>query len=189
MNDHSTAPRWTERLAAATLCVVVFIALLVGAMLAMEANGAAPEKVLSFGRMFTYGGFGVAVIGWRWPASVLHPIAWLWEWSTTGLIQSLGRALVLPAQRAIFAVGCLGLIPWFCMRAIGELARSEGVRDYMRSAFVRPIAPWFEGNWWWYTKPEWYDWPVLPSMILLVLAYSWPSTVGRLLRWIRGADR
>ena len=89
-----------------------------------------------------------------------------------------------PAQ---FTLACLGMVPWLFMRLARELWRSSGAADYVHSVFVEPISPWFESGWWWYTKLEWYDWPVLPSLVGLCLAFAWSYTGERLMAWIRGA--
>ena len=96
------------------------------------------------------------------------------------------RLLVLPIQRGIFAVSLLGMVPWLLMRALRELWRSAGAADFVRQAIIAPLSPWFEFEWWWYKKLEWYDWPVLPSLVGIGISVLWPFTFARLIAWIRG---
>jgi hypothetical protein len=95
-------------------------------------------------------------------------------------------SLKTPAQKTLFVLGCFGLCPWIVKRAIIEIWNSDGPKDYMNQVMVQPISPWFDSGWWWSTKLEWYDWPVLPSICLLALAFVWPYTGGNLLKWIKG---
>ena len=90
------------------------------------------------------------------------------------------------AARLFFALGVAALIPWFFMRVLIELVRSDGLEDYLRSVLVQPIHPWFIADWWWYSMFRWYDMTMLPGVLLLALGLSWRWTGGRLARWITG---
>lgn len=90
------------------------------------------------------------------------------------------------AQRALLAVGCLGLMPWFAFRIVAGTWQVWGIKNYFDYAFIQPFAPWFESGWWWYTMLNWYDWPNLPSFALICTALLWPLGPARLFDWIKG---
>lgn len=70
------------------------------------------------------------------------------------------------------------------MRLVRELAVSSGLDDYLYNVTIRPIAPWFSSDWYWYALMPWYDVPVLPGLVCIALALSWRWTGARLARWI-----
>ena len=90
-------------------------------------------------------------------------------------------------QRLLFAVGVLGLVPWLALRVIAGTWRIGGVERYLQYAFLEPLSPWFEQGWWWYTELEWYDWPILPSIVFIFLAFIWPYGPAKLVVWVRGS--
>ena len=187
------------RFAGAVAAFVVFACVLVALLAVLDASGASDRTVLFIGKAFTYSGFGALVIGWKWPQAVLGPfkrlVAAIFRSSSAkdnlkgagpSAPSVLDTRLHSQAQRALFSLGCIGLLPWLFMRLVRELWRSAGIHDYLRSVFIQPLSPWFESGWWWHTKLEWYDWPVLPSLAAMVLAFAWPYTAARVVAWIRG---
>lgn len=97
------------------------------------------------------------------------------------------RHLRTSIQRFLFVFGVFGLVPWFFFRIVAGTWRVRGVPRYLEYAVVEPIAPWFKGEWWWYAQLEWYDWPVLPSLFLVVLAFIWPYGPARVVAWVSGS--
>lgn len=201
MNTTETEPTRPQRFAGAAIALIISIGALVATLLILEASGVDERTTLFVSKAFTYSCLGVAMIGWKWPQAVFAPFKRLLasvvsacknstekiqdEVSTTQ--SGIRRNLRTPLQRGIFAAACSGLVPWVFMRLISELWRSDGFADYLRNTFVAPVSPWFESGWWWYTKLEWYDWTVLPSLIGFCLAFTWPRTGGRLVEWVRGS--
>jgi hypothetical protein len=122
------------------------------------------------------------------PAAVFWWLRRSFKRSVYGVISAPGtldRLLHSPTQRALFVLACLGLMPWLVVHLVLGLWLSDGAEDYLRSAFVDPFAPWFKSGLFWSIK--WHDWLVLPSIIFLFLAFSWPYTGARLNNWIRHA--
>lgn len=199
MNTTETEPTRTLRFAGAAIALIIAVGALVATLLALEASGVDQRTTLFVSKALTYSCLGFAMIGWRWPQAVFAPfkrlltlVASAGRNSTerlqdeASIAQSgISRYLRTPIQRGIFAVACVGLVPWFLMRLIGELWRSDGLADYLRNTFVAPLSPWFESDSWWYTNLEWYDWTVLPAVIGFFLAFTWPRTGGRLVEWVR----
>lgn len=201
MNTTETEPTRPQRFAGAAIALIISIGALVATLLILEASGIDERTTLFVSKAFTYSCLGVAMIGWKWPQTVFAPFKRLLasvvsaSANTAGSIQieasipqsGIRKYLSTPLQRGLFAAACFGLVPWFFMRLIRELWRSAGFSDYLKSVFVAPVSPWLGSGWWWYTELEWYDWPVLPSLIGLGLAFTWPHTGGRLVEWVRGS--
>lgn len=197
MSSTKTEPTRAMRFVGAVVAFVIFVSALLALLFALEAASTAERTILFIGKAFAYAGFGALVIGWKLPQTVLHPFRRLLP-ASAGLSVSVdgfpsgptrgGSAKLLTSslERALFALSCLGLVPWLFMRLVPELWQSSDAADYMRQVFVRPLSPWFESGWWWYTQLEWYDWPVLPSLLGLSLAFGWSYTGARLIAWIRG---
>lgn len=188
MGDSYGVPSFGLRVVGALAALFIFACGLIVLLLSLEALGAEQGTVLFVGKALTYTGFGAVVIGWKWPYALLRPAKRLLQplKSASGP-QSSSEASLLrsPIQRALFVGGCFALVPWVGMRLFREIWRSAGVDDYLRNVLVAPLAPWFESGWWWHTKLEWYDWPVLPALVALALAYLWPYTGARIVEWIR----
>ena len=197
-------PRTTERLAAASVCLLAYLVLLVCVIGALDASHVAANTILLVGKG-SYGlAFALVIIGWKWPQPVLRPFTSLWRRASTragdhGSVLSTAsgselaaqgeqraRWLASSAERTLLVAGCLGLVPWVLFRAFRELWRSAGTSDYLRNVVAAPIVPWFESGWWWYTKLNWYDWPVLPSLVALGLSFLWPYTGAKVTLWVRG---
>jgi len=197
-------PRSIERLAAASLCLLAYLVGLVCAIVALEASHVAPNTVLLVAKG-SYGlAFALVVMGWKWPLPVLRPFALAWRRASTradGHANHASRSgfsapsaqsgkgsrwLASTAERALLVAGCIGLSPWLLFRAVRELWRSAGSADYLHNVVAAPITPWFEAGWWWYTRLNWYDWPVLPSLAALALSFLWPYTGAKVSMWIRG---
>jgi hypothetical protein len=200
MNATETEPTRNLRFIGAVVAFIIFACLLAAVLVALDAGGASQATVLFVGKALTYSVFGVILVGWKWPQAILGPFKRLFvSLASAGDISAgstqnevwphqrgLRKHLRSPLQRALFSAACLGLVPWMVMRLIRELWRSSGTSDYLRSVFVEPLSPWFESGWWWYTKLAWYDWPVLPSLAGVCLAFAWPHTGARLVAWVRG---
>ncbi len=199
MRTAKMEPTRTLRFAGAIVAFVIYASALVALLVTLEVAGTAQKTILFVGKAFTFAGLGALVIGWKWPEAVLLPFKRLLS-AASGITRlptlegsassptrgGLHTFLNSVVQRALFALGCLGLVPWLLIRVVRELWRSSGTADYMRSVFIEPLSPWFESGWWWYTKLQWYDWPVLPSLVGLGLAFTWPYTAARLVAWVRG---
>jgi hypothetical protein len=194
-------PTQNQRLLGASIALIMFVGVLIATLLALEATAADDRTIHFVSQAFTYSGLGAAMVGWKWPQAVFAPFKRLLallikvRGNSAGTLHvdasisqsGIRKILSTPLQRGLFAVACFGLGPWFFMRFIRELWRSAGFSDYLESVFVAPVSPWFESGWWWYTQLEWHDWPVLPSLIGLGLALTWPHTGGRLVGWVRGS--
>jgi hypothetical protein len=193
-------PRLLLRIVGAAFAFFVFVVALVAILGAMDSLGVNQETILFIGKGFTYTGFGVTFVGWKWPRQILAPVIFLARKvfrkssdngnSTIGAdrgrnLTGVARTLEEPIQRGLFAAACMSLVPWVCMRLIREIGRSSDIKDYLHSVFLKPISPWFESGWWWYTRLEWYDWPVLPAVLAISLAFSWPYTGARIFAWVR----
>ena len=199
-DEHPSLPL---RVAGAAFGFAVFVLTLTLILGAMDSLGVAQQTIMFVGKAFTYTGFGVVFIGWKWPRQILAPAIGLTrklfridsDVNTYSIVATdqgktpagLARTLKEPIQRGLFAVACFSLLPWAFMRLIRELWHSSDIRDYFHGAFIRPVSPWFESGWWWYTKLEWYDWPVLPAFMAIFLAFAWPYTGARILAWVRNA--
>lgn len=197
MSGTKTEPTRAMRFVGAVFTFVIFVSVLLALLFTLEAAGTAERTILFIGKAFTYAGFGALVIGWKWPQTVLCPFKRLLPATSAGSTAPVKGSLSGPAQgsaklltssleRALFALSCLALMPWLFMRLVRELWQSSDAADYIRQVFIRPLSPWFESGWWWYARLEWYDWPVLPSLLGLCLAFAWPHTGARLVAWIRG---
>lgn len=201
MSATQTEPSRTQRFVGAIVAFIIFVCALLAVLAALDAGRAGERTVLFVGKAFTYSGFGIILVGWKWPHAVLGPFRRLFasvgsesggsafpvQDKISGIQLSQKMHLGSPLQRGLFAAACLGLTPWFFMRLTRELWRSAGASDYLSNVFVKPLSPWFEPGWWWYTRLEWYDWPVLPSLVGLCLAFAWPHTGARLVSWVRGS--
>jgi hypothetical protein len=194
-SDPSRALRFVGAVVAFAVLVCAVTALVV----AVESSGASDQTVRFLIKAFTYSGFGAAVIGWKWPHAVLSPFKHLLALFTqrgsrlganhgtnASAASPLDSRLRSSVQRSLFAIGCIGLVPWMLMRVLRELKYSNGLRDYLLSVFVDPLSPWFESGWWWQTMLRWYDWPVLPCLVAICLAFAWPYTGARVVAWVRG---
>ncbi|MDB5860523.1 MAG: hypothetical protein JWQ76_4212 [Ramlibacter sp.] len=193
-------PTRIARLTGAVVAFVGFACALAALLAVLDAQGASKSTVVYVGKLFTYSGFGIVFIGWRWPGAVLRPFNRLIPRSVRfnssqthlGAARALpsggveGQLLRSPLQRGLIVLGCISLVPWIFMRAVREIGRSSDISDYLRSVLVAPLSPWFESGWWWYTKLEWYDWPVLPALVAFVLAFAWPYTGAHVIAWVRG---
>lgn len=91
--------------------------------------------------------------------------------------------LATPIQRALFAIGCTGLLPWACMRFLAEIARSDGVRDYGQNVFITPVLAWLQNGWLFHLVP-WYDLLFLPSSMVILLAAAWKKTGYLVIKWV-----
>ena len=209
MTINKTEPTKSIRFIGAIVAFAIFVAGLLAALTALEAAGVSRETLSAIGKAFTYFGVGILFIGWKWPYSVLKPFRKAVPisqslGSTTGSPVEVmevsnvakyenpqggktGQALASPLQRALFAVSCVSLLPWLFMRVFRELWQSSDITEYLSNVFIAQISPWFESGWWLSSRLHWYDWLVLPAFAVLCLAFSWPHTGARILKWVQGS--
>lgn len=91
------------------------------------------------------------------------------------------------ARRALLVFCLAALLPWLYFRATRGLWVCEGLADYLRWVVWEPIEPWTMMNYsWWHESLRWFDWPVVPSFIGMVIVASWKYTAAPLLRFVIG---
>lgn len=73
--DADPQPSKLRRFAGACFTFCMFAAIAIGALALVEANGASRQTVDFYARMVAYMGPGAAIIGWRFPDTVLRPFS------------------------------------------------------------------------------------------------------------------
>ena len=189
------SPTTHRRLAGAASMAAVVICLIIAFSFYLDSAGSSGQSVSRATSFFTYMGIGAILIGWKYPNHVLWPLRSLSSRSKQNQDGSLvpsshtqrapQRLLGSTVQRALFAAGVAGLVPWFAMRVIRQLWTSHGLANYLSDAILDPLFFWFNPDPWWDLGVPWYDRVALPSFCLLLLAIAWPWTGARLLSWVR----
>lgn len=86
-------------------------------------------------------------------------------------------------ERAAFVLGLLGLAPWLIFRAIPAIYYAHGLSDWLQRSIIDPINIWSADKY--QSKVEWYDWTLLPGVIVCASAIVWPFIGQRVVNWIR----
>lgn len=166
---------------ATMICVTVIVAIL-------DDAGASSKTIRYFSQICIFTGPVLAMVGWKWPREVLNPFK-----NCAKLVGAKfcvrGDPLPTPIQRALFAIACLSWVPWIVMHPIYQLWHSNSASHYLYRAFVDPFLLWSDYGTWSSPYIEWYDWLMLASLTFLFLAFFWPHTGARILRWIHDARR
>lgn len=173
----------------AFVALTVFAALLTVSLALMAWAGATDKTLLFVGKAFTYTGVGAFFIGWKWPYTILVPFRNAGKRLFAATQRVLAQKLLTPVQRGLFAVSVIGVLPWLSVRLVPELWESSNAKEYLKSVFYPVVSPMVDIDRWGFYEAQWYDWFALLSIPCFILAFAWPSTGARLLRWIRSGSR